>query len=134
MVQLQHPNIVRIKACCLEQPIVMILLEFASDGNLKDALFTSKERVVFETHLLRIARRIAMGLRYLHNRPVPLIHRDLKTENILLRAGMVPMIADFGESVASADKKLTEVVGTAYYVAPEVLIGEKYGKEVDIFR
>lgn len=72
---------------------------------------------------------IGVGIQYLHNQSV--VHRDLKPENILIKNGKVK-IADFGLAKTILLNTRT-LLGTLYYVAPELFRMEAYGKSVDIF-
>ena len=65
--------------------------------------------------------------------PAPILHRDIKSENILLTKELVPKIADLGEARAMADNRTMTTVGTNGYTAPEVLRGEHYGTAADVF-
>jgi serine/threonine protein kinase len=65
---------------------------------------------------LRMATQIASAMEYLHTRPTPLIHRDLKSSNILIEHSWKCKVADFGISRfrAASDQKMTAVIGTPY--------------------
>ena len=66
------------------------------------------------------------GLKYLHSMvPVPVVHRDMKSENVLLTKELEPRIADLGEARTMAKDHSMTVVGTNGYTAPEVLRGEQ---------
>jgi len=72
--------------------------------------------------------------RYLHNQPKgPIVHRDLKSQNVLLDAGMTAKITDFGESREDVEQGLMTEVGTPYLMAPELFKGEGYGLKVDVY-
>lgn len=77
--RLRHPNVVALRAVCLEPPHLCLVMEFAAGGPLSRAL---AGRRVPPAVLLDWARQVARGMRYLHaGTPVPLIHRDLKSSN-----------------------------------------------------
>jgi serine/threonine protein kinase len=61
------------------------------------------------------------------------LHRDLKSKNILLTENMDAKITDFGVSRESSDRTMTAGVGTSLWMAPEVMMGERYGASADIF-
>lgn len=77
----------------------------------------------------RVIRHIALGLKHIHSFGV--IHRDLKLENVLLGVDEKYKITDFGFSVVS--ERATGLMGTPYYVAPEIINGERYDKNVDMW-
>ncbi|OQR96340.1 protein kinase [Achlya hypogyna] len=83
---------------------------------------------------LRLAVGTARALAYLHGRSPPVIHRDLKSKNILVSDTGEAKLSDFGISrVRIADETMTVGVGTVYWTAPEVLLGQKYTEQVDIY-
>lgn len=75
---------------------------------------------------------IVRGMNYLHSFSVPILHRDLKSLNILLDQFLVPKIADFGWTRLLADK-MTAKVGTFQWMAPEVIAGSNYTEKADVY-
>ena len=67
------------------------------------------------------------------HKPMPILHRDIKSENILLTDDLQARIADLGEARMMAEDQKMTVVGTKLYTAPEVLRGEQYGTAADVF-
>eukprot|EP00948_MAST-09A_sp_MAST-9A-sp1_P003170 g3170.t1 len=133
MTDFYHPCLLQLRCCCLEPPLVMIVLELAPKGCLRDFLFSKTLDVTYENHLLKMLKNVARGLVFLHEKSTPFAHRDLKSDNILLRENFEAVLADFGETKALKDGHLDDFVGSPYYIAPEVLRGEEYGLGVDIF-
>lgn len=84
---------------------------------------------------LRLARGVAEGLAYLHERRVPLIHRDLRSKCILVTDKGSAKISDFSacSSQWTPGEQLTEGIGTPYWTAPEVLEGAMYNEQADIY-
>lgn len=80
----------------------------------------------------RIALGIAQGMNYLHSFPIPVLHRDLKSLNILIDDALVPKIADFGWTRLKS-KKMTKKIGTFQWMAPEVLTTQDYTEKADVF-
>jgi len=75
----------------------------------------------------------ASGLAFLHAQTPPVLHRDLKPDNILLAAGHVPKLGDFGCSRVREGGVMTDAVGTQIFCAPEQLAREAYDQAVDIW-
>ena len=132
--QLDHVNIVTFIGYS-KDPFLLIVMEFVSGGTLSDFVEAqdSAEPPAPDT-LLNILVGSAKGLEYLHGRePMPILHRDIKSENILITDKLEPRIADLGEARAMAEDRAMTMVGTNGYTAPEVLRGEHYGTEADVF-
>ena len=79
-----------------------------------------------------MAIEIARGMNYLHTFPIPVLHRDLKSLNILMDEGFRPKIADFGWTRKMAEK-MTGKIGTYQWMAPEVIKSQKYTEKADVF-
>ena len=77
------------------------------------------------TSTMKILCGISDAMAYLHSQdPLPILHRDLKTENILLTSDHNPKVADLGEARTLAREAKMTIVGTRGYTAPEVIMGE----------
>ena len=102
-------------------------MNFVSGGTLTTFIEThdSGNPPAFET-MMKILEGCAKGMEYLHSTdPLPILHRDIKSENILLTDRLEPRIADLGEARVMAEDHAMTVVGTHGYTAPEVLRGEQ---------
>jgi hypothetical protein len=137
LTQLHHPNICQIIAAAWEAPHLAIILEFAASGDLSVYLKKHAASCSWATRL-KFLNHLSQGMRYLHNRSPPVIHRDLKTENCLITEFDVLKLSDFGESRKAVefgedgDENLT-MVGTPYFIAPEVVRGDFYNESADVF-
>ncbi|XP_003222932.2 mitogen-activated protein kinase kinase kinase 10 [Anolis carolinensis] len=136
---LQHPNIIALKAVCLNLPHLCLVMEYARGGALNRALAGKK---VPPHVLVNWAVQIARGMNYLHNEAiVPIIHRDLKSINILILerienedlSSCTLKITDFG--LAREWHKTTKMsaAGTYAWMAPEVIRHSLFSKSSDVW-
>lgn len=134
--KLRHPNIVLFMGICLQPTEVCIVTELMVRGNCHDLLVGSENgKLVKLSWALRLQWGLdtAQGMTYLHSLSPPIIHRDLKTTNLLVDRGMNVKICDFGLSRFRADDAVMSAVGTVQFAAPEVLKHEKYNEKADLF-
>ncbi|XP_068922449.1 mitogen-activated protein kinase kinase kinase 11 isoform X2 [Petaurus breviceps papuanus] len=136
---LAHPNIIALKAVCLEEPNLCLVMEYAAGGPLSRAL---AGRRVPPHVLVNWGVQIARGMHYLHCEAlVPVIHRDLKSNNILLLQPVegddvehkTLKITDFG--LAREWHKTTQMsaAGTYAWMAPEVIKASTFSKGSDVW-
>lgn len=130
MSKLRHPNVLLFMGACTQPGNLMIVTEIMPKGSLraliKDPKFSFKTRMEW-------AKQTAKGMAWLHTMKPPMIHRDLKTGNLLVSAHNVVKVSDFGlSSVKTADAE-TESVGTPLWMAPEVLGGNEYNESCDVY-
>ncbi|XP_024624521.1 mitogen-activated protein kinase kinase kinase 10 [Neophocaena asiaeorientalis asiaeorientalis] len=136
---LQHPNIIALRGACLSPPHLCLVMEYARGGALSRVL---AGRRVPPHVLVNWAVQVARGMNYLHNdAPVPIIHRDLKSINILILeaienhnlADTVLKITDFG--LAREWHKTTKMsaAGTYAWMAPEVIRLSLFSKSSDVW-
>ncbi|KAI9981744.1 hypothetical protein PInf_009509 [Phytophthora infestans] len=112
---------------------VAMVMEFCPMGDLRRFLAESGRWLSWSRDKIRMAIGIAQALRYLHEREPPIIHRDLKSKNILLTDTLEAKISDFGVSRSRKDGFMTAGVGTPYWIAPEILEGKRYTEQADIY-
>ncbi|KAK9014254.1 hypothetical protein V6N11_005417 [Hibiscus sabdariffa] len=96
---LQHPNLVKLLGCCIDENQLLLVYEYMENNSLAHALFGPEELRVQLNWMIRskICRGIAKGLAFLHEESkLKIIHRDIKTTNILLDKDFVAKISDFG--------------------------------------
>ena len=149
LTRLRHPNIVQYLGCVVSPPTYCLVLEFCDAGDLYRALRLPAPPGLF----LRVARAVAAGMAYLHRRQI--MHRDLKSSNVLLTTAGGVKLTDFGVAVQLSERgsiggpsygasgvsspmetscdPLTTETGTYRWMAPEVTRHEGYTKSADVF-
>ncbi|KAE8912509.1 hypothetical protein PF010_g9198 [Phytophthora fragariae] len=134
---MEHPHIVSFIAVAWDSlSDLCVVLEFMDGGDLRamlDKYLASKRQVGFDKLKAVIALHVCHALTYLHSLDPPVIHRDLKSRNILLNQAMEAKVTDFGISRERLDQTMTAGVGTSLWMAPEVMMGEKYDDKADMF-
>jgi len=145
MKDLKHENIVMLIGALWTKDLTCCVIEFCERGSLNKFLTdgTEAKKLSWAADKLDIAIGIASGMNYLHSCVFfdenmrdyveGIVHRDLKPDNILLTAGFVAKVSDMGESrVVSSEGDMT-VVGTQFFMAPEVSLGDRYDQSCDVF-
>ncbi|POO02928.1 GPCR kinase [Trema orientale] len=136
--RLRHRNIVRLLGYLHNQTDVMMIYEFMPNGNLGTALHGNQAGKLLVDWVSRynIAVGVAQGLYYLHHdcHP-PVIHRDIKSNNILLDANLEARIADFGlaRMMVHKNETVSMVAGSYGYIAPEYGYTMKVDEKIDIY-
>ncbi|KAJ3670935.1 hypothetical protein LUZ60_008361 [Juncus effusus] len=136
-----HKNLVRLIGYCKDGEFWALVFEFMSEGTLQDQLRgrASGARPLTWRQRIRIALESAQGLEYLHKScSPPLIHRDVKPNNILLNSKLEAKIADFGltkafESDNNTHVSASLVIGTTGYVDPEYQMTMQLTEKSDVY-
>jgi len=126
-----HPNIVEFKDAYLSHKILWVAMEFMDAGCLTDILEEYDNFKLTESQIAKICQDTLNALSFVHRHHC--IHRDIKSDNILINRKGEIKLADFGFSV-QLTKKISfrsSVIGTPYWMAPEMIKGEQYDTSVD---
>ncbi|KAI9996145.1 hypothetical protein PInf_013528 [Phytophthora infestans] len=134
---LDHPHIVTFIGVAWESlSDLCVVLELMEGSDLRSLLYkyqASKRPVGFDKQKISIALNVCQALTYLHSLFPPIIHRDLKSRNVLLDGDMKAKLSDFGIFRERLDRTMTACVGTSLWMAPEVMLGERYDVKADMF-
>ncbi|GLJ34366.1 hypothetical protein SUGI_0690990 [Cryptomeria japonica] len=141
--RVHHRNLVALMGFCLEKGEQMLVYEYISNGTLRENLCGRGDIHMNWKTRVRIALETARGLAYLHNHAnPPIIHRDVKSTNILLNEDLTAKVADFGLSkfIADGGKQRpgkghvsTKVKGTLGYLDPEYYMSNHLTDKSDVY-
>nr|XP_030114298.3 serine/threonine-protein kinase PAK 3 isoform X1 [Taeniopygia guttata] len=126
----KHPNIVNYLKSCLVNEQLWLVMEYMDGGTLSDVI---SKTYLCEDEMAAISRECLQGLDFLHSNHV--IHRDVKSSNILLRTDGSVKLADSGlfAQLTPEQSRRSSVAGTSGWMAPEVVTGQAYGPKVDVW-
>ncbi|KAE8731855.1 putative leucine-rich repeat receptor-like protein kinase [Hibiscus syriacus] len=136
--RVHHKNLVGLVGFCFEQGEQMLVYEFMANGTLRESLSGKSGIHLDWKRRLRIALGSARGLAYLHELAnPPIIHRDIKSTNILLDENLTAKVADFGLSKLVLDSSKghvsTQVKGTLGYLDPEYYMTQQLTEKSDVY-
>ncbi|XP_038904091.1 probable LRR receptor-like serine/threonine-protein kinase At1g67720 isoform X1 [Benincasa hispida] len=137
--RIHHRNLVQFLGYSQEQDRSMLVYEFMHNGTLKEHLYgpLTREKTISWIKRLEIAEDAARGIEYLHTGCIPaIIHRDLKSSNILLDRHMKAKVSDFGLSKLAVDgvSHVSSIVrGTVGYLDPEYYISQQLTDKSDVY-
>ena len=141
LVLLYHPYLVLLMGAIAEPFNLSIVTEYCKGGNLFDLLYKRPKITLSWEFKKKILLEIAIGMNYLHTNNPPVLHRDLKSLNILLTDKIEKnsdttdiKISDFGLSrLYQKSCILTGQLGTCYWMAPEIIVNKRYSTKVDVY-
>ncbi|KAB2027602.1 hypothetical protein E1A91_D05G046300v1 [Gossypium mustelinum] len=134
MLRLRHPNVVLFMGAVTRSPHFSILTEFLPRGSLYKLLHRPNHQLD-EKRRMRMALDVAKGMNYLHTSNPTIVHRDLKTPNLLVDKNWVVKVCDFGLSRSKHHTFLSSksTAGTPEWMAPEVLRNEPANEKCDVY-
>ncbi|KAK8545686.1 hypothetical protein V6N13_066959 [Hibiscus sabdariffa] len=133
--RLHHRHLVNLVGYCAEKGQRILVYVYMSKGSLASHLYSEKHEPLSWDLRVYIALDVARGLEYLHDGAVPpVIHRDIKSSNILLDHSMRARVADFGLSREEmVDKHAANIRGTFGYLDPEYISTRTFTKKSDVY-
>ncbi|XP_008783130.1 receptor-like protein kinase HSL1 [Phoenix dactylifera] len=137
--KIRHKNIVKLWCCCTHKDCKLLVYEYMPKGSLGDLLHGSKGGLLDWPTRYKVAVDAAEGLSYLHHDCVPpIVHRDVKSNNILLDGEFGARVADFGvakavEAIGKGPKSMSIIAGSCGYIAPEYAYTLRVNEKSDIY-
>eukprot|EP00011_Vannellida_sp_DIVA3-517-6-12_P010711 CAMPEP_0114617372 /NCGR_PEP_ID=MMETSP0168-20121206/7164_1 /TAXON_ID=95228 ORGANISM="Vannella sp., Strain DIVA3 517/6/12" /NCGR_SAMPLE_ID=MMETSP0168 /ASSEMBLY_ACC=CAM_ASM_000044 /LENGTH=679 /DNA_ID=CAMNT_0001828507 /DNA_START=58 /DNA_END=2097 /DNA_ORIENTATION=+ len=134
MKQSQHKNIVNYVDSYIVKNCLWCVMEYMEGGDLTEVIRVCRNRLT-EPQIAAILKEVLEGLEYLHTQESPIIHRDIKSDNVLLGLDGRVKLTDFGfgAQLTKDNNKRKSVIGTTYWMAPEVVTSQDYGPKIDIW-
>ncbi|TKY71753.1 Receptor protein kinase HSL1 [Spatholobus suberectus] len=137
--KIRHKNIVKLWCCCTTRDSKLLVYEYMPNGSLGDLLHSNKGGLLDWPTRYKIAVDAAEGLSYLHHDCVPsIVHRDVKSNNILLDGDFGARVADFGvakvvDATGKGTKSMSIIAGSCGYIAPEYAYTLRVNEKSDIY-
>ncbi|KAI9922503.1 hypothetical protein PsorP6_002471 [Peronosclerospora sorghi] len=144
MMNLRHPNIVQFIGASwnsysnMYADVIMenqncFVTEFLERGDLFAVLRNPENKITWAKPILRMTIDTSRGMAYLHSMKPPIIHRDLKSMNILVSSTWGAKVSDFGLSREKTVDETMSVTGTPLWLPPEMIRGERYTEKADVY-
>eukprot|EP00898_Chlorokybus_atmophyticus_P001190 jgi/Chlat1/2071/Chrsp17S02771 len=137
MCRMRHPNVVMFIGACIAPPDLCLVTEYCPRGSLYDVMARARagSTSLDWARRLNMATDAALGMHYLHSSQPPVIHRDLKSPNILVDRHWHVKVCDFNLSrlMEASHIPASNNLHSPRWMAPEVLKGEKYNRAADVF-
>lgn len=134
--KVNHGNLVKLEGFCIdpEDANCYLIYEYVENGSLHSWLHSSRSEQLTWKMRLRVAIDVANGLQYIHEHTQPrVVHKDIKSSNILLDGYMRAKIANFGLAKSGCNAITMHIVGTQGYIAPEYLTDGVVSTKMDVF-
>jgi len=132
MCQLRHKNVVEFIGAVTEPANLCLITQYCAKGSLSD-LLANKDTEMNFARKIQLAIDAAEGMWYLHSSNPSILHRDLKSDNLLVCEDWTAMVSDFGLTrFLNREKKMTGV-GTPMWMAPEIILGKQYTEKADVY-
>ncbi|CBI30615.3 unnamed protein product, partial [Vitis vinifera] len=137
--KIRHKNIVKLWCCCTTKDCKLLVYEYMPNGSLGDLLHSNKGGLLDWPTRYKIALDAAEGLSYLHHDCVPpIVHRDVKSNNILLDGDFGARVADFGvakvvDTTGKGPKSMSVIAGSCGYIAPEYAYTLRVNEKSDLY-
>ncbi|XAR66506.1 Non-specific serine/threonine protein kinase [Bertholletia excelsa] len=137
--KIRHKSIVKLWCCCITRDCKLLVYEYMPNGSLGDLLHSNKSGLLDWPIRFKIALDAAEGVSYLHHDCVPpIVHRDVKSNNILLDGDFGARVADFGvakvvDYVGKGPKSMSVIAGSCGYIAPEYAYTLRVNEKSDIY-
>ncbi|KAF3525539.1 hypothetical protein F2Q69_00048498 [Brassica cretica] len=134
---LNHPNLVKLYGCCVEKNQLLLVYEYMEKNSLALALFGKSSHKLNWSTRQKICVGIARGLEFLHHgSTIKMVHRDIKTTNVLLDTDFNTKISDFGLARLHDEEHShisTKIAGTIGYMAPEYALRGQLTEKADVY-
>jgi serine/threonine protein kinase len=130
--RLQHPNIIQLMGI-VRPPELALVTEWMDLGSVHDLLYSSNARSLNWPRVLGMMRDACRGLNYLHQLRPPVIHRDVKPANLLVNHNFLVKVADFGISRVESLTQTMTAIGTAQWMAPEIIRNNSFNTSADVY-
>ncbi|CAH2034362.1 unnamed protein product [Thlaspi arvense] len=134
---LNHPNLVKLHGCCVEKNELLLVYEYMENNSLALALSGKSSLKLNWEARQKICVGIARGLEFLHEGSgIRMVHRDIKTPNVLLDANLNAKISDFGLARLHEEEHThisTKIAGTIGYMAPEYALWGQLTEKADVY-